>query len=259
MEMENVLTQEEYKKRIKRCERLGAKQFAKVVKKVEKFKFKLLKKIYPNYVNKINSMYDKREKKLLKKCKTEEERQKIKEETSLHKMLNKREDNYEMNRNYHVFRNRYSELLSYLKYNKSAHVRGMVMNAIGLPILLSLSFINPVFYSLVALDVAALAVNFQCVNLQNYHIYRFEKNKDKLLNKELKTIKKTQENYTDGVKIINKVLDSDDKEVSVNDRLKTIESNKEELIKLRELIIKEKERRNLVTETNKVKKIGGAL
>lgn len=45
MKKDRVLTKEEYNKRIKRCERLGAKQFAKIVKKVERLKFKVMKKV----------------------------------------------------------------------------------------------------------------------------------------------------------------------------------------------------------------------
>ena len=261
MKEDKVLTKEEYKKRIKRCERLGAKQFAKVVKKVEKHKFKLLQKIYPNYTNKINSMFDKREAKLLKRCKTEEERKRVREEISLQKMLNKREDNYEMNRNYHVFRHRFSELINYLNYNKAVHMRGMLIDSIALPVLTALSFVNPIFIPLVGLDLVSLAINFECVNLQNYNIYRFEKNKDIIMKKEQKAIQNTQAHYTEGVKIINKVIDSEEKTMSANDRLKEIESNKEELIKLKELILKEKERRTstrkAMTEKVHTKKLGG--
>lgn len=256
MKKERTLTQEEYKKRIKRCEKLGAKQFSKVVKVVEKYKFKILKKVYPNYVNKINKMFDKREEKLLKRCKTPEEIKRVKEEISMLKMLNKREDNYEMNRNYHVFRHRFSELLNYLNYNKAVHTRGLIVDAVALPILTSLSFINPIFIPFVALDVIAIGVNFECVNLQNYNIYRFEKNKDIIQRKEQRAIQNTQAHYTEGVRIINKVLDSDEK-TPVNERLRKIESNKEDLIKMKELILKEQERRSTYTQKSHVKRLGG--
>ena len=258
MEKENILTREEYNKKIKRCERFGAKKFKKVVDYIETKKFKLLKKIYPNYINKINSLYDRKEKKLLKKCKTEEEKQLIKIKFNYLKMLNKREDTYEMNRNYHLFGNRFSELLTYLKYNKSVHVKGMIMDTALIPVLVAGSFINPVFIPMVALDIASLFINFQCVNLQNYNIYKIEKNKDKLLGREQRTVRKTQENYSDGVRTINKIMESP--ELSMEDKLKSIQTQKESLIQMRELILEENKRRNATSKAKaetKVKKLGG--
>ena len=42
---------EKYKKKAALCEKLGAKKFQKVVFQVEKMKYKILKKICPNYIN----------------------------------------------------------------------------------------------------------------------------------------------------------------------------------------------------------------
>lgn len=257
MNENRVLTKEEYNKRIKRCEKLGARKFAKIVKVVEKAKFKILKTVFPSYVTKANKFIDRRQQKLLNKCKTDEERQAVIEQCRMQKMLNKREDNYEMNRNYHLFRNRFSELINYLHYNKDVHKRGLIMDSIALPILTGLSFVNPIFIPFAVFSGVSLAVNFQCVNLQNYNLYRLEKNKDVITRKERQTIRQTQENYTDGVKIINKVIDSDKKELSAEERLKAIETRKEELIKMRELIIKEQERRSGSLAKQNVKKIGG--
>ena len=184
-----------------------------------------MKKVFPNYINKINSLYDRKEKKLIKKCKTEEEKKQIKAKYNFLKMLNKRENNYEMNRNYHLFGNRVSELLTYLKYNKRIHVKGMIMDTALIPILVAASFTNPIFIPMIAIDLASLYVNFQCVNLQNYNIYKIEKNKEKLLMREQRAIRKTQENYSDGVRIINKMIESP--ELSIEEKLKSIQTQKE--------------------------------
>ncbi len=258
MEKENILTRDEYNKKIKRCEKLGAKKFKKVVDYIETKKFKILKKMFPNYINKINSLYDRKEKKLLKKCKTEEEKKLIKIKFNYLKMLNKREDTYEMNRNYHLFGNRFSELLTYLNYNKRIHIKGMIMDTALIPVLVAGSFINPLLIPMVALDLASLFINFQCVNLQNYNIYKIEKNKDKLLMREQRAVRKTQENYSDGVRAINKIMESP--ELTIEDKLKSIQTQKESLIQMRELILEENKRRKATskakTET-KVKQLGG--
>ncbi len=257
MKKNNILTKEEYQKKIKRCERLGAKQFKKVVQKVEKIKFKLQKRFFPNFTNKINSLWDRKEKKMLKRCSSEEERKQVKQDINTMKMLNKREDNYEMNRNYHLFRNRFGELLNYLNYNKNVHKKGVIVDSVCLPGLVALSTINPIFIPVAILDAISLFLNFQCVNLQNYHIYKIEKNREGFAKKERQAITNTQQNYSEGVKLINKVIESDDKEVSADERLKQIQTEKESLIKAREMILKERERRNSLTGQHKVLKIGG--
>lgn len=257
MKKNNILTQEEYQKRIKRCEKLGAKQFKKVVQKVEKIKFKIQKRFFPNLTKRVNSLWDRREKKMLKRCSSEEERKQIKQEVNTMKMLNKREDNYEMNRNYHLFRNRFGELLNYLNYNKNIHKKGIIMDSACLPGLVALSVVNPIFIPFAALDAISLFINFQCVNLQNYHIYKIEKNKETFAKKERQAITNTQYNYSEGVKLINKVIEADDKVLSADERLKQIETQKESLIKAKEMILKEQERRNSIIGKQKVLRIGG--
>ena len=257
MKKDNILTKEEYEKRIKRCEKLGAKRFKKVVQKVEKIKFKLQKRFFPNFTKRINSLWDRKEKRMLKRCSSEEEAKQIKQDINTMKMLNRREDNYEMNRNYHLFRNRFGELLNYLKYNKDVHKRGVIIDSACLPGLIALSVVNPIFIPVAALDAISLFLNFQCVNLQNYHIYKIEKNREAFAKKERQAISNTQQNYSEGVKLINKVIEADDKEISADERLKQIEAQKESLIKAREMILKESERRSSLTGRPKVLKIGG--
>jgi serine/threonine protein kinase len=104
--------------------------------------------------------------------------------------------------------NIFIQALQSLEY---VHKRGLIMDSIALPILTGLSFVNPIFIPFAVFSGVSLAVNFQCVNLQNYNLYRLEKNKDVITRKERQTIRQTQEKYTDGVKVINKVIDSDGK------------------------------------------------
>ena len=75
--MKRELTKEEYQKRINRCEKLGAEWFQEIVFKLEKLKFKVLKKYFPNCTKKYDKHCDKKCQKELKKAKSEEERKLI--------------------------------------------------------------------------------------------------------------------------------------------------------------------------------------
>ena len=87
----------DYQKKIKQCEKLGALQFQKVVFKVEDIKFKVLKKLWPNFLVFYDKQCDKKKRKLLKKVKTEEDRKRIIDETRKLKMAMRKEWHREQN------------------------------------------------------------------------------------------------------------------------------------------------------------------
>ena len=80
-----------YEKQLKTYERLGALKFQKVVFYVEKIKFKVLKKIFPRYIEVVEKYCDRRQKRMLKKAKSEEERKAIKENFKIGKMRIRKE------------------------------------------------------------------------------------------------------------------------------------------------------------------------
>lgn len=63
-----------YKKKIKLCEKLGALKFQKAVFKIEEIKYKLIKKLFPNYIKYIDLIINFNRNLKLKKAKTKEER-----------------------------------------------------------------------------------------------------------------------------------------------------------------------------------------
>ena len=84
---------EEYKKKKKLYKKLGAEKFQGIVFQVESIKFKILKKLCPNYIKYYDKWCDFREKRVLKKATTDLEKEKIKENTKFLKMEMRREFN----------------------------------------------------------------------------------------------------------------------------------------------------------------------
>lgn len=200
-------TREELKKKIALCDKLGAKRFQKVVLKAEELKFRFLKDIFPSLPERYEKQLKRKRDKELSRATTDEEREKIIE--NYHKLLLewKKELKREKNRNYHMDENAPTEILQYLEWNKQVHKRGLITNAAvitGAAILLGAepmiaevlieqapeisAFISthlpPVALSAIGLESIGAFVNFQCMNLQNSHIYRFKIMKDRLEKKE---------------------------------------------------------------------------
>ena len=123
-------TREEYKRKIALCDKLGAKKFQHVVLKVEELKIKVIKKIFPRYMEHFDKYCDKNRDKALKKAKTEEERNEIIKNYRNQKIAMRKEFNREQNRNYHMDENKPTEFLYYLNWNKSVHKKGLIRNAI---------------------------------------------------------------------------------------------------------------------------------
>ena len=95
-------TNKELDRKIETCKKLGAIQFQKIVFIVEKLKFKVLKKLVPNYLKYFDKHVDKQMNKRLAYANSEEERQAIIYKAKIDKMQERREFYQEKNRNYHM-------------------------------------------------------------------------------------------------------------------------------------------------------------
>ncbi len=210
--MKKKLTKEEYQKKIVLCERLGAKWFQQVVLKVENLKFKLLKKYFPNCTEKYDKKCDKKCKKKLKKAKTEEERKLIILHYREQKMLFRKEMNREQNRNYHLDRKRPSDTLKYLNWNKRVHQDSLLTNLISIPILTGIALAGfPIALSFLAIEAASAFINFQCINTQNYNIYRLEQKQETFKKLEDGQQRKSTEEYGKAAEVINTVMEEKSK------------------------------------------------
>ena len=166
-------------------EMFGALWFQKVVFKVEDLKFKFIDKFCPNIGDWYSNKCDDKANELCLKAKTEEEKNAIRFDYNCKKMRFKRELIEKKNRNYHMDFNNSSTFYNYLLWNKKVHRNGIITNLVSLGVLgVVLPFTSGFWFglgcSLIGYNIISLGVNFECVNLQNYNICRFDERRETL-------------------------------------------------------------------------------
>ena len=225
-----------YHKQIQRCEQLGALHFQKIVFKVENIKFKILKKLWPNFLSFYDKQCDKRKKKLLKKAKTEVERKNVITEIRNLKMAMRKEWHREQNRNYHMDMNKPTEMLYYLNWNKDIHKKGIIFNAITIPIL-TIASVSGVPFAIPFLigEVASAFINFQCINIQNYNIYRFKEREETFKKMEARRMASNIQKHGEAAKVIGKAMEKTEDIPTMKQIIEGVET-KEQLEQLRSLI-----------------------
>lgn len=228
----------DYKKKIELCEKLGADKFQKVVFKVEELKYKVIKKIFPKYIEWYDKLCDRKRKKDLKKATTDEERKQIIEHYRQQKMLMRKEFHREQNRNYHMDQNKPTEILHYLNWNKEIHMNGIIKNAIAIPCLAVAAGFGlwpGVVLPVLALELGSLFINFQCVNIQNCNIYRYKLREDTMKKLEERRTKRNIENYSEAGAAITRSMEKTEDIPSLSQVIDSIQT-KEELEQLRRLV-----------------------
>lgn len=227
----------DYKKKISLCEKLGADKFQNVVFKVEDLKFKSIKKLCPNFIKHYDKYCDLKKKIRLKKVTSEDDRKKISEHYRTLKLLIRKEFVREENRNYHMDPNKPTEFIQYLEWNKKIHKNGMIKNTVLIPILTIASacgFVPAI--PLLGMELGSLFINFQCVNIQNYNIYRF-KDKEAVLKKlEISKQKQNMKKYGEAAKVISNSMDKTEDIPSIDDIINGIKT-KEQLEQLRNMAL----------------------
>lgn len=190
------ISREELKRRITTCDKLGASKFQPIVLKAEELKFRVLKDVFPGIQTRYEKYCRKKRDEALEDAETEEERQVALERYRRQILEWRKEIKREKNRNYHMDENKPTEIIQYLEWNKHVHQKGLIVNAAvitGAAILLgvepklaeALMESSPAIAEAITETLPMLAgttiglegisglINFQCVNLQNSHIYRY--------------------------------------------------------------------------------------
>ena len=228
----------DYHKEIERCEKLGAKKFRKLVFKVEDLKFKIIKKLCPRYIEWYDKLCDRKRDKQLKNVKTPEERKRIVDHYRRQKLMMRKEYNRGKNRNYHIDKNKPTEILHYLNWNKQVHKRGMVKNAIAIPALgiaAGLGIVPFITIPFLVAEIGSLFINFQCVNLQNYNIYHYKEREEATKRKEEQRVKDNIERYSKAGEVVSRSMKKTEGIPSLSQIIDSIET-KEELEQLRNLV-----------------------
>lgn len=174
---------------------LGAEQFQKVVFFVEDIRYKAIEKFFPNIKNWYEAACDKNYLEVMKG--SGKKKKKFLYDYQMMKLAFRKELVYRQNRNYHYNPNYPMQFIKYLEKNKRIHQIGFLKNLLFLVLLgvgfPALSSTFPIVYStLVTVSVIGLVKDFQCINLQNYNLCRFQDERMKKRLGELEEIKKSE-------------------------------------------------------------------
>lgn len=234
---------EQLKKKMKTHEKLGALKFQKIVFGVERAKFKLLKTISPNFIKYYDKYCDFLKRRAMKKAKTEEEKQEISRNIKFSKMAMRKEFNEEKNRNYHMDKNNPTEIYKYLEWNKDVHKRGIIKNAILIPVIITGMALGAVILTpfLIA-ELISAGINFECINIQDYNICRYKLMEDRLKKQEESKKKKNIEEFGEAADVIYKTIETKEELPTMTEIIEN--ANKEQLDQLRKLLLKEQKERN---------------
>lgn len=205
------LTEEEKRKYIKNLykrkkelhEKLGALKFRELVLKVEKLKFKVMKKIWTNFINHYEKWCDFNTKRLVKNANSKEEADLIEFNNKMAKLKNRKEWNREENRNYHID-NRYpTEIINYLNWNKEVHQKSLKKDIIFISLFgLGTCYSLPLALPLLIISCGSAVVDLECINLQEHSIAEYELCKPALIKKERKDTLKRNSEYIEAKKLI---------------------------------------------------------
>lgn len=232
-----------YNKKMKLYKKLGAEQFQKVVFNIEKKKFSIIKKLFPNFLATYDKHCDKKQAKMIKKAKSEEEIKAIKRNFQISKMAMRKEFIYEKNRNYHIDRNKPTEIYKYLLWNKSVHKNGLIKDGILIAITSILIACGMMWtIPILIAEIISAGINFECVNIQNYNICKYKIVEEKLKKREAKKIDKNIDDYNEVSEIIDKSLEKSENIPSISEIIEQIDSI-EKLNKLREMLLLEQNAR----------------
>ena len=147
----------------------------------------------------------------------------------------------------------YHSILIDLNWNKNIHKRNLIWNSILLPtsIGLSIAGVWPAI-PFAIYQVGSTFINFQCVNVQNYNIYRIKRIENRLKQKEAKDLAEKMEKYKDGYQVIGDKIEEKKDIVNIDEIVNSITSI-DQLKQIRELLTNEQAKRNInkVDVTNK--------
>ena len=241
-------------------EMFGAKEFKKIVLKVEKIKWKIIKSLLPNYLKGMEKQFIIQRDKALKKAKNEDERKQIIDIYKTNIMIMRKEYYSEQNINYHLDLNNPERIKEYLKRNKSIHMKWLRVDLVLAPILITILGLGYTwaipFIAIVGLETIK---NFECINLQNYNLVCFEEKEEKLKRLSNKMAEQNRKKYGKAQDIIEKTI-YDSKEVpKITKVIETAKSESPESIdQIIQLLKNEKinrEKKQEEKEKVKVKKL----
>ena len=146
---------------------------------------------------------------------------------------------------------------AYLLWNKKVHKKGITKDIIVFGTLVTVCCVNPslinVIIPFLVFDTISMGINFECINLQNYHLCRYEKVEHRLNERRKQEINKKQDKYNNAITSINKQIEESD----TLPKLDLSKMSKEELYELRGLLLEAKKSNSTYINNNEnVKTLG---
>ena len=179
----------------------------------------------------------------MKRAKTDEERKEIKANMKLAKMAMRKEWNEEKNRNYHMDPKRPTEMMRYLEWNKEVHKKGLIKDGILIPIIIAgIIFHIPGAIPLLVYECISAAVNFECINIQNYNLCRVRRMQPILEKREAASVEKDIEEFGGAAEVIHRSIEQSESLPTFDEILANID-NLEQLRQMREMFKREHEGR----------------
>ncbi|MBR3198602.1 MAG: hypothetical protein IKG27_01150 [Bacilli bacterium] len=209
---------------------------------LEKQKYKVIEKFFPNsYANNERKLKEKTQRKLAK-AKTEEEKQRIINNYKLLTLRLRKERNLKQNQNYHINFDNLEETIAELNWNKRVHIKGIVLNMvtiIGIIVLLKTALISGSMAAiLMGFNSLTMLINANCVLMQKYNLKRIEEYKEKHKNsiekRQQKKVEKA-EKVKDATKVVTETLTSSVSVPTIEEIMDKI-TTKEQALQLLELL-----------------------
>ena len=230
----------DYKKKQKIYELLAAKQFKKIVLKLEKSKWHFIKKLFPDYLKLYEKKCKKEYQRRIKKTTTEKEQQELKSFYRRKILLARKEFNNDKNRNYHIDLKRPTEILNSLQWNKKVHKQGLIKNlatAIFCVGCVTGNFYSELAKTILLLQIPSAIINWQCINLQNYNICRIKSHGKTLETLEKRQVQREEAECLSAAKVIEKACNDNKEEIipSAQEIIDRID-NQEQLQQLKRMV-----------------------
>ena len=142
-------------------------------------------------------------------------------------------------------------MIQFLEWNKGVHKRGLITNGILVPVAIAGIVLHiPGAIALLVYELLSAAVNFECVNIQNYNLCRMKRVQPYLQKREEKQVQQNIKEFGEAAAVIHKSIEESETLPSFDEILNNI-NNPEQLRQMRAMFKREQEERQAQ------KKLGG--
>lgn len=146
--------------------------------------------------------------------------------------------------NYHINNNDVTSFLYHLNNNKKIHKNGLVLNLVFYPALIAAASLGATLaIPLLAYNTVSTFINFECINIQNYNIYRIKSVEGKLKKHEEKKMNRCLNNYGEAIDLISNTITKKEDIPSFDEILANIKT-KEQAQQMKKFLLEMKNKTN---------------